>query len=74
MRNISIILQNERMEIVREKVMSLLISAALVVFAMAAGAACYHQYLVQRDLRTSPPVYMPPSFPEEGRIYTYKEK
>ena len=75
MRNISIILQNERMEIVREKVMSLLISAALVVFAMAAGAACYHQYLVQRDrLRASPPVYMPPSFPEEGRIYTYKEK
>lgn len=43
----------------KQRVASFLISMALVVFAMAAGAACYHQYLVQSGLlRTSPPGYI----------------
>lgn len=43
----------------RQKVISFLASMALVVFAMAAGAACYHQYLVQGGmLRISPPSYI----------------
>lgn len=51
----------------KEKVISLIISMVLVVFAMAAGAACYHQYLVKRGmLRTSPSVYIPPGFILEG--------
>lgn len=51
----------------KQKVISLIISMALVVFAMAAGAACYHQYLVKRGmLRTSPSVYIPPEFISEG--------
>lgn len=51
----------------KEKVISLIISMALVVFAMAAGAACYHQYLVKRGmLRTSQSVYIPLGFILEG--------
>lgn len=51
----------------KRKLISFLVSMALVVFAMAAGAACYHQYLVKRGmLRTSPSVYIPPEFTFEG--------
>lgn len=47
----------------KRKMISFLASMALAVFAMAAGAECYHQYLVQRGmLRTSPPVYIPAEF------------
>lgn len=43
----------------KRKMISVLASMAVVVFAMAAGAACYHQYLVQSGLlRTSPPAYI----------------
>lgn len=45
-------------KIMKQKVISMIVSIALAVFAMAAGAACYHQYLTQRgQLRTSQAVY-----------------
>lgn len=31
----------------KQKIVNFLVSMALVVFAMVAGAACYHQYIVQ---------------------------
>ena len=47
----------------KQNVISFLASMAVVVFAMAAGAACYHQYLVQRGmLRTSQPLYISDEF------------
>lgn len=58
----------------KAKAVSILASAALVIFTMAAGAACYHQYLVQKGmLRTSRAVYIPPEFTfEEGKKYVFK--
>ena len=60
----------------KRRMISFLASIAVVVFAVTAGAACYHQYLVQRGmLRTSRAVYIPPDFfPEEGQEYIYKRK
>lgn len=53
----------------KQKVISMIVSVALAVFAMAAGAACYHQYLVQRGLlRTSPPAYTADEFILEERV------
>lgn len=58
----------------KRKWVSFLVSAALVVFAMAAGAACYHQYLVQRGrLRTSRSVYIPEEYSlRKEKMYAYK--
>lgn len=58
----------------KQKWISILVSMALAVFAMAAGAACYHQYLVQRGmLRTSQPAYIPAEFEiRKGQTYEIK--
>lgn len=61
----------------KRKIINALASMAIVVFAMAAGAACYHQYLVQHGLlRTSQPVYIPTTFCANGGggKYTCKRK
>ena len=57
-----------------QKIVSFLVSMALVLFAMAAGAACYHQYLVQRGmLRTSQLAYIPEEIEiRKGQTYEIK--